>query len=208
MRDAVVVARRIRLGSVAVGLAAAITLQGCGAAPAGGAAHIPSALRQEARPIGVGPAFRPPVSGSVLAPCRRSLGDRDGVHVEVFAANRVVLIPAGVGTRPPRSVLDARVTKARCYGRLVTLDPTGLVLVRPGSDLTLSTLFRAWGEPLSSRQVASFRAGRGASVSVYVDGQPWSGSPRTVPLVAHAEIVVEVGPFVPPHSSYTFPAGT
>jgi hypothetical protein len=43
---------------------------------------------------------------------------------------------------------------------------------------------------------------------VYVDGKPWSGSPENVPLSPHAEIVLEVGPHVPPHSSYTFPPGT
>jgi len=26
-----------------------------------------------------------------------------------------------------------------------------------------------------------------------------------VPLTAHAEVVLEVGPYVPPHRSYTFP---
>jgi hypothetical protein len=29
-----------------------------------------------------------------------------------------------------------------------------------------------------------------------------------VPLTPHAEIVLEVGPHVPPHASYTFPPGT
>jgi len=29
-----------------------------------------------------------------------------------------------------------------------------------------------------------------------------------VPLTRHAEIVLEVGPHVPPHSSYMFPPGT
>jgi hypothetical protein len=27
------------------------------------------------------------------------------------------------------------------------------------------------------------------------------------PLSEHAEIVIEVGPYVPPHPSYSFPAG-
>jgi len=29
-----------------------------------------------------------------------------------------------------------------------------------------------------------------------------------VPLARHSEIVLEVGPYVPPHRSYTFPPGT
>ena len=34
---------------------------------------------------------------------------------------------------------------------------------------------------------------------------PVNGSPGRVPLTRHAEIVLEVGPYVPPHSAYTFP---
>ena len=45
-------------------------------------------------------------------------------------------------------------------------------------------------------------------MAVFVDGRPWRGAPGAVPLTRHAEIVLEVGPHVPPHSSYAFPPGT
>jgi hypothetical protein len=189
-----------------------IAVTACGSArsadpqPAGQA--IPSALRSEARPIGVGPRFDPPVSGQVSGLCQPVLGQRDGVHVEVFAANRVLLLPAGIGTGPPRTSLDGRITAAHCYGALVTLDPTGVVLVRPGAKLTLGTLFGSWGEPLSRTRLASFTAAGGTEVTVFTDGKPWRGSPSAVPLTRHAEIVLEVGPHVPPHPSYAFPPGT
>jgi hypothetical protein len=128
--------------------------------------------------------------------------------VEVFAANRVLLLPAGIGTSPPRVSLDGRITAARCYGALVTLDPTGVVLARPGSGLTLGTLFGSWGEPLSRTRLASFTAAAGSAVAVFVDGKEWRGAPTAVPLARHAEIVLEVGPRVPPHSSYAFPPGS
>jgi hypothetical protein len=169
---------------------------------------IPSALLSEARPVGVGPRFHPPVSGQVSGSCQPALGPRDGVHVEVFAANRVLLLPAGIGTRPPRASLNGRITAARCYGALVTLDPTGVVLVRPGAELTLGALFSSWGQPLSPTRLASFTAAARTAVTVFVDGKPWPGAPTAVPLARHAEIVLEVGPHVPPHSSYTFPPGT
>jgi hypothetical protein len=169
---------------------------------------IPSALLSEARPVGVGPRFHPPVSGQVSGSCQPAVGPRDGVHVEVFAANRVLLLPAGIGTRPPRASLNGRITAARCYGALVTLDPTGVVLVRRGAELTLGALFSSWGEPLSRTRLASFTAAARTAVTVFVDGKPWPGAPTAVPLARHAEIVLEVGPHVPPHSSYTFPPGT
>jgi hypothetical protein len=192
----------------AVLLIAAALLTACGSSGhADPAATIPAALLAHARPIGRGPRFAPPISGPVTGRCARQLGNRDGVHVEVFAANRVLIVPAGIGARPPRSFADGRLVRSRCYGDLVTVDPTGVVLVRPGSHLVLSALFRDWGQPLSPTRVASFSAPAGAPVAVFVNGRRWGGSPATVPLRAHSEIVVEVGPHVPPHASYTFPPG-
>ena len=144
----------------------------------------------------------------MIGRCRPVLGPRVGVHVELFAANRVVLVAAGIGTRPPLRHSAGRITGAGCYGDLVTLEPTGVVLVRRGARLTLADLFRSWGQPLSSRRIASFPAGSGRSVVVFVDGRRLRGAPGTVPLSAHSEIVLEVGPHVPPHTSYTFPPGS
>jgi hypothetical protein len=178
----------------------AAALGACGGASTSG---LPRDLVREARPIGNGPRFAPPVHGSVAGRCGRPLGPRFGVHVEVFAADRVLLVPAGIGARPPRTSSAGRVSGARCYGSLVTLDPTGLVLVRGGTRARLGDLFRAWGQPLSPSRLASF-PGR---VAVFVDGRRWHRSAASVPLTEHAEIVVEVGAYVPPHSSYAFPPG-
>jgi hypothetical protein len=144
----------------------------------------------------------------VLGPCRPLLGPRDGVHIELFAANRVVIVPAGIGVRGPLTSSSGRITHARCYGAAVTLEPTGLALVRRGSRLTVADLLRSWGQPLSTVTLAMFEADPGRRVEVFVDGRPWSGSPGSVPLARHSEIVLEVGPHVPPHKSYTFPPGT
>lgn len=169
---------------------------------------LPRELVLEARPIGRGPRFHPPATGPVTGSCRPRLGPRIGVHLELFAANRVVLVAAGIGTRPPRTLFAGRIDVAGCYGDVVTIDPTGLLLVRPGTRLTVASVFRSWGQPLSTRQIASFRAGPGRSVVVFVDGRRHDGPPGSVPLTRHAEIVLEVGPLVPPHSSYTFPLGS
>ncbi len=189
--------------------AVALTAAGCGTQHSSttGTSGIPSALLHEARPIGRGPRFHPPATGSVIGPCRRGIGLRDGVHVELFAANRVVLLAAGIGVRPPFRVSEGRIAQAACYGDLVTLEPTGVVQLRPGIHLTLAAVFRAWGQSLTRRRLASFSA-TGRGVRTYVNGRPWSGAPGAVPLTRHAEIVLEVGPQVPPHRRYTFPPGT
>jgi hypothetical protein len=169
---------------------------------------VPADLLAQARPIGHGARFHPPATGPVVGSCKSTLGARVGAHVELFAANRVVLIAAGIGTRPPVSFSAGRIASARCYGDLVNLEPTGVVLVRRGARLTLADLFRSWGQPLSAHRLASFPAGAGQSVRVFVNGRPRSGAPGAVPLSEHAEIVLEVGPHVPPHISYTFPPGS
>ncbi len=144
----------------------------------------------------------------MLGPCRPRLGPRDGVHIELFAANRVVIVPAGIGVRTPLTLSSGRITRARCYGNPATREPTGLVLVRPGSRLSVSDLFRSWGQPLSSVRLASFRAPPGQRVAVFINGRPWRAHPGSAPLSRHAVIVLEVGPHVPPHASYAFPPGT
>jgi hypothetical protein len=210
-----VAAERVRAPAAAVAavaLAVGVGLAGCGAAAttrtsasagAGGGGDVPPALVREARPIGRGRRFHPPARGPVVGACRRGLGRRAGVHVEVFGADRVVLLAAGIGVRPPVRLDAGRIVAARCFGALVTVDPTGVVLVRSGARLTLADLFRSWGEPLGPRRLASF-TGR---VRVYLDGRPLAADPRQVRLAEHAEIVLEVGPYVPPHAAYRFPPG-
>jgi hypothetical protein len=192
---------------LAAALLASALLAGCGASIRPDAATVPYQVWSQARPIGHGPGFHLPASGPVVGPCRRRLGPRDGVHVEVFAENRVVLLPAAIGTEAPLSYSAGRIAAAGCYGDLVTLEPTGVVLVRRGSRPSLSDLFRSWGQRLSSSRVAAFPAPAGTSVAVFVDGRRWPGAPAGVRLSRHAEIVLEVGPHVPPHTSYTFPPG-
>jgi hypothetical protein len=200
--------RRRLAGTAALSVLAALALVGRGSAatPSPPAHTIPAALIAQARPIGHGAAFHPPAHGWVgtgSGACRASLGPRVGVHVELFAANRVVLVAAGIGVRAPLARSGGRITGARCYGDLVTLEPTGVVLIRPGARLTLADLFRGWGRPLSARGLLSFRG----PVSVFVDGRRRVGPPQAVALARHAEIVLEVGPHVPPHPAYHFPPG-
>jgi hypothetical protein len=186
---------------------AALAVAGCGGGRSDRVAttSIPPSLVAQARPIGRGARFHPPATGRLIGSCRRTLGRRDAVHLELFAADRVVLVATGIGTRGPRRYAGARIIAARCYGALVTLDPTGVVLVAAGIRLTVGDLLRTWGQPLRTRRLLSFTST--GPVRAYVDGRRWTSSaPAAIPLTRHAEIVLEIGPYVPPHRSYTFPA--
>jgi hypothetical protein len=110
------------------------------------------------------------------------------VHIELFARRRVVIVPPGIGD---------------CVSPLRTTEPTGVVHATSVGRHTLGQLFRDWGRELTRTALLSFR-GR---VSVFLDGAPWGGDPRAVPLSKHAQVVVEIGGYVAPHPAYLFPKG-
>jgi hypothetical protein len=165
-----------------------------------------------ATPIGVGPSFHPRALSSAARAarpvgglrCRQRPGARVGVHVELFARRRVVIVPAGIGIAPPHRRAGPYVRGGRCSYPLRTREPTGVVEVTTGGRaLTLGDLFAVWGQPLSATRIASFRG----SVAAFVGGVRRPGDPRDIPLRPHAQIVLEVGGYVPPHRRYRFPPG-
>jgi hypothetical protein len=116
------------------------------------------------------------------------LPGRVRVHLELFAKRRVVVIPEQVGVR------------RGCRYPLRTLTPTGVVeLARLG--YTLGDFFAVWRMPLSHRRVLTFRG----AVTAYVAGKRWAGKVTAIPLTNDAQIVVEVGGYIPPHRFYLFP---
>jgi hypothetical protein len=134
--------------------------------------------------------------------CRPGERPRSKVHLELFAARRVVLVAPGIGIAPPRVRDGAYVRGGRCTYPLFTREPTGVVEVENGGrPKTLGDLFAVWGQPLSRRRMAGFRG----EVSAFVGGRRRAGDPRTIPLEPHAQIVLEVGGYVPPHPTYRFP---
>ena len=157
-------------------------------------------------PIGRGPEVRPPAparGGEAVGAltCGRP-GHRFGVHVELFARGQVVIVPSGIGVARPRVRDGAYVVPRGCTYPVRTVEPTGVLEVgRRG--LRLADLFRVWNRPLSPARLVSFR-GR---VRAYVGGRPWRGAPGAIPLTRHAQIVLEVGPYIPPHAKYTFRPG-
>jgi len=203
---------------------AALTATGCGtraarvSAPSSVAAAIAIDLGRS-RPLGHGPAFRPAALGNPLvaagAPvdglrCGAAGARPYGVHIELFAHNRGIAVPAGIGIAEPQRRQGAVVTGGRCMYPVRTTEPTGVVEVDPlalSGIATVGQLFRLWGQPLSGRRLVGFTVGGGAGVVAFVDGRRWHRDPRAVPLRRHAQIVLELGAFVAPHPLYTFPPG-
>jgi hypothetical protein len=128
----------------------------------------------------------------------------DAVHIEIFVDRKVLLLPAGIGLKPPlRRAGLSRLSGGACAYPLHTLDPTGTVFVDRTRSRVLGDLFAVWGQRLAPRRLLSF-AGR---VRVFRNGRAWQGDPRAVPLGRHDSVVLEIGGYVPPHPRYLFPVG-
>ena len=179
-----------------------------GAQPAAFADYLASSRR-----VGRGVGFRPSARGSrgdrgasidgMRCARKRSVGSV--AHVEIFVADHVVIVPAGIGLAPPIRQRGPHLLVGRCAYPLWTVDPTGLVLLGPDRSYTLGQLFAVWEQPLGRSVVAGFHATAHERVRVFVDGRRSQGAPAGVPLAPQSQVTIELGPYVPPHSSYRFP---
>jgi hypothetical protein len=173
------------------------------------AAH-PATAMPVMTPIGVGPRFRLPAAGPAVRhraaaggmSCSRPAARVTAAHVELFANGRALLLPPGIGVAPPVARQGARIVSDGCGYPLRTLDPTGVVWLGREHGLTLGSLFAVWGQPLGGHRLAGFRSR--ARVRVYVDGVRRRGPVGSTPLTARAEIVVEIGRYIPPHAMFGF----
>jgi hypothetical protein len=185
--------------ALAVATVALLAAAGCGGGRGGRSDDGPlTGPPIVTRPIGVGPRFRLPPRGPAAARAL-AIGDLRCVpgrlqgpivaHLEIFARRDTLIIPAGIGVLP-----------GRCRYPLRTLMPTGLIVAqRPG--LTLGDLFAVWEQPLGARRLAGFRG----PIVAFVGGVRVRGDVRRIPIRHHAQIVVEVSGYVPPHAHYVFP---
>ncbi len=145
-----------------------------------------------------------PVAG-IQAAVSEQIAYHIHAHLSLFDNGRQIAVPRGIGIVPPRVVQDGFVVGGRAFYWLHTHDATGIIHIEsPIRRLySLGQFFAVWGEPLTGRDVAGMRG----SVHAFLDGRPYHGNLRTIPLTAHAEITLEVGtPIVPP-PRYIFPPG-
>ena len=84
----------------------------------------------------------------------------------------------------------------RCIYWLHTHTPDGIIHVEAPMDrsFTLGDFFSVWGQPITRTQVASAKTKKGESTRVWVNGAIYNGDPAKIPLTAHADIVIQVGP--------------
>lgn len=129
-------------------------------------------------------------------------------HLSVFANGQHGIIPAGIGITPPRSLVQTSsgpvVVAGTCFYWLHSHTEDGIIHIESPitRTYTLGNYFDIWGQPLSATQVGPARG----LVIAYVNGERFTGDPRSIPLTAHGLIQVDVGKDVAPQP-FTFPAG-
>jgi len=127
-------------------------------------------------------------------------------HLAVYVDGRPKLIPAGVGIGPPLDFDDTGfVVGGSCFSWLHTHDESGVIHIESPVQrtYTLGNFFDVWGQPLSATQVGPAKG----AVTAYLNGEPFSSDPTTIPLDAQSVIQLDVGtPLVAPQP-FTFPAG-
>jgi hypothetical protein len=151
-------------------------------------------------PVGPAPKYTPPArtaavhAGAPVGAFRcGSAGKAFRIHLEVFVDRKVVIVPAKIG-----------VSDKGCRYPVSTDRPDGIVRVAPG--LRLGDLFRVWGFPLGLRRLGWF--GSKTPLRAYVGGKLVHGPASQIVLTPHAQIVLELGGYVPPHPTFLFAGGT
>jgi hypothetical protein len=130
-------------------------------------------------------------------------------HLAVYTNGKPRIIPEGIGIVPPRQVVQTSagpfVTAGKCFYWLHSHTSDGIIHIESPSQrvYTLGTYFDIWNQPFSATQVGPVHG----AVTAYVDGQPFTGDPRSIPLNAHTLIQLDVGSASPGPQPFTFPAG-
>ena len=130
-------------------------------------------------------------------------------HLAIYVNGAPKLLPPGIGIGPPlqfeQTSSGPSVASGSCFSWLHTHDSSGVVHIESPiqSVYTLGDFFDIWGQPLSATQVGPAQG----PVTATVNGNPFTGDPRGIPLDAHNVIQLDVGSALPPPQPYTFSAG-
>ncbi len=124
-------------------------------------------------------------------------------HLDPFVDGRPVVVPANIGINAVERFLSPFTPTMRQGSS--TSSRRSSAISHPGQ------FFDVWGVRFDARCVGGVCDGNGQTVSVFVNGQPFLGNPRSLVLSAHEEIVVALGTAAqlpsPIRASYAVPAG-
>jgi hypothetical protein len=130
-------------------------------------------------------------------------------HLTVFVAGSPRRIPYGIGIAPPLEVAPtprgAFAVGGSAFFWLHTHAADGIIHIESPivRTYTLGNFFDIWHEPLGPARVGPARG----KVTAFFDGRRYLGSPRGIPLLAHAQIQLDVGRPLVAAETIDFPPG-
>ncbi len=165
------------------------------------------------------PAGRPlaraaaPAPGSTVDGISGAAGEQVAFHIHahltVFVAGSSRRIPYGVGIAPPLEVAPtprgAFAVGGSAFFWLHTHAADGIIHIESPivRTYTLGNFFDIWHEPLGPARVGPARG----KVTTFFDGGRYLGCPRGIPLLAHAQIQLDVGRPLVAAETIDFPPG-
>jgi hypothetical protein len=130
-------------------------------------------------------------------------------HLTIFVDGKPRQVPAGIGIAPPLEVdetpVGAFVAGATCFMWLHTHSADGIIHTESPVQrvYTLGNFFDIWGQPLGRNRVGPARG----PVTAFFNGRVFTGNPRSIPLLAHAQIQLDVGRPLIASERISFPKG-
>lgn len=193
-------ARASALVAVAAGLALVV-------AGNGGAARSNSLAGPEGPPVEHGRALAPaaaPAPGQTVDGIQCQSSEQALFHIHarltIYVGGRSRSVPYGIGIADAQTTPTPAgrfVTAGSCFAWLHTHVADGIIHIESPVQRTflLGNFFDIWKQPLRATRVGPARG----AVVAFVNGKRWRGSPRNIPLHAHAQIQLDVGrPLVAP----------
>jgi hypothetical protein len=152
-------------------------------------------------PLEPGPALAPAattspgnsVDGVKCAPVEQ-LAYHIHAHLQVYVDGRPRSLPGAIGLLgpvPQQTPVGPFYGAVQCYYWLHTHASDGVIHIESPTVriYTLANFFDEWRQPLSADRVATARG----KVTAFLNGTPWTKSPRTIPLGPHALVQLDVG---------------
>jgi len=169
------------------------------------------ALGYEGIPLEQGSQLAPPsttgtgtVDGIQCGPTEQ-LAYHVHAHLAVYVNGQPRALPAGVGI-PGALVQQTQdgpvVGQGQCFYWLHTHTSDGVIHIESPTQriYTLGNFFDEWHQPLSESQVGP----DSGKVTAFLNGKPWTKTPRDIPLEGHFVVQLDVGSPAPPYQAVSF----
>jgi hypothetical protein len=164
-------------------------------APAPGKVGPEGIVLETGAPLGSASSTLPgtTIDGIQCAPLEQ-LAYHIHAHLQVYVNGQPRQLPAAIGIlglvvqqTPAGPFYGA----SKCIYWLHTHTTDGIIHIESPTQriYTLGDFFDEWHQPLAATQVAS----ASGKVTAFLNGKPWTGSLRSIPLNPHAQVQLDVG---------------